>query len=61
MSRATEPLDFLVGHETDPETRRRAEAYVAGMPQASLVALFVALPIFDAMVRREVLDRQATR
>lgn len=58
MSRVTEPLDFLVGHETDPEVRRRAEAYVAAMPDASLQGLFVALPVFDAMVRREELQRQ---
>jgi hypothetical protein len=58
VSRATEPLDFLIGHEDDPEVRRRVEAYVLGMPEETLRALFVALPTYDRIIRREVMERQ---
>jgi hypothetical protein len=51
-------LIALIGEESNPEARRRTEAYLLALPQRELDALFVALPVLDGIVRREVLDRQ---
>jgi hypothetical protein len=45
----------------DPVGRRLAEDLVKAMPQAELEGVFLALPVLDGLVRREIHTRNSAR
>lgn len=59
MDAALEAMSALLGQPHDSHALRRAEAYVEAMDQRALDALFLAMPMLDRIVRREVLVRRA--